>query len=136
MAASFMPCPFCRLVNNTVERTGSEAWRLVHHCSDDKTMITMYADTEEELIEKWNAGAAAYDDRAKLLSLSEVYQSFGKPIWLEADWCPEGVYAVPEESYRAWEIDYTTFGSDDNCTLDIDDYNKKWFPYDRKPHGR
>ena len=51
MSNSFLSCPFCLLVNNTVEHTASGSWMLTHHCNDGKTTIMMYADTEEELIE-------------------------------------------------------------------------------------
>lgn len=136
MAASFLPCPFCRVVNNTVERTESGLWRLAHRCPGEKTTITMTADTVEELIEKWNAGASSYDNRVKLLSIREVYQSFDKPIWLETDEFPEGRYSVPGKSRREWDVDFAYFGTDEYDSFDIDDYNKTWFPYDRKPCGR
>ena len=135
MAASFIFCPFCRMVDIAVEHTSSGSWMLTHHCDDGKTTIMMYADTEEELIDKWNTRFSVHDTRARLLSLREVYQSFGSPIWLATDKFPEGRYVVLGQSQFAWEIDFYFFGSDEYDTLDIDDYNKKWFPYDRKPHG-
>lgn len=124
-ALELNPCPFCGSQNKNVNVDTNDTFYWVH-CEMCGTIGPEKA-VEFDAIEAWNRRAKPPNAP---LTLDELRQMEGEPVWIHA---PE----IPQR--RGWAI---VEGFDDEAMyvayaeLTLDGYGKYWWAYRHKPEGK